>query len=256
MIGGPVAQTGVDVGDGVDVARDAGHRAVGGGRAVDVEAPGASYDVPVEGDGALVDEATDSASYWATDYEKTKRESETLAFSYLEKGLDVVVVNPSRVYGPGLLKESNSVTRLIKLYREGKWRLIPGDGHSRGNYVYLGDVVDGHLLAMERGKPGERYILGGDNVSYNELFDLIKKITGKDYRLYHIPLGPMLLFARIQVFLAEWFGRKPLIVPALVKKYTRDWNLSSEKAQRDLGYTITPIGEGLKKTIDWIDRKR
>lgn len=207
---------------------------------------------PSPGEGQLVDESTDSANYWATDYEITKRESEKLAFGYLSKGLDVMVVNPSRVYGPGLLKETNSVTRLVKMYREGKWRFIPGDGNSRGNYVYIDDVVHGHLLAMEKGLPGERYILGGDNISYNGLFGLIKKLTGKNYRLFHLPLGLMLLFARIQVLMADWFGRKPLIVPALVKKYTRDWNLSSRKAQTQLGYTITPIAEGLKKTLDWI----
>lgn len=202
--------------------------------------------------GVLVDEETNAEPYWATDYERTKREAEKLAFSYLEKGLDVVVVNPSRVYGPGLLNESNSVTKLVKLYLEGKWRFIPGSGESHGNYVFIDDVVQGHLLAMEHGKAGERYILGGENLSYNQLFRQIGQVTGKNRRMFHLPLGPMLLFARFQEWMAEVSGKKPLIVPALVKKYSMDWNLSSKKAQTELGYTFTPFDEGLRKTLEWM----
>ena len=204
--------------------------------------------------GAYVDESTNITPYWATEYEKTKRESEKLAFSYIEKGLDIVVVNPSRVYGPGLIKESNSVVRLVKLYSEGKWRFIPGDGESVGNYVFIDDVVNGHLLAMERGTPGERYILGGENLSYNEFFRHVRQATGKTQRMFHIPLGPMLFFARWQEWMARIFGKKPLIIPALVEKYTQDWYLSSDKARKDLGYSITSFADGLRNTLDWMRR--
>jgi len=207
---------------------------------------------PSPGKGVLVDEETNRVPYWATNYEKTKREAEKLAFSYLEKGLEVVVVNPSRIYGPGLLNESNSLTKMIKRYCEGKWRFIPGSGESHGNYVYIEDVVRGHLLAIERGKAGERYILGGENLSYNQLFQMIGQTTGMERRMFHLPMGPMLLFARSQEWMAEVFGKKPLIMPALVKKYSLDWNLSSKKAQSALGYAITPFDEGLRKTLEWL----
>ena len=67
---------------------------------------------------------------------------------------EIVIVNPTRVYGPGLLSESNGVSRMIGKYLDGDWKLIPGNGESSGNYVYVEDVVEGHLLAMEKGISG------------------------------------------------------------------------------------------------------
>ena len=77
------------------------------------------------------------------------------------------------------MTKSNAVTYIIKRYIEGKWRFIPGNGKSLGNYVYLDDVVEGHLLAMEKGRVGERYILGGENTTFEELFSIIKQVTKK-----------------------------------------------------------------------------
>lgn len=207
---------------------------------------------PSPGEGALVDEETNPIPELTTDYERTKLESEKLAFRYLEKGLEVIIVNPSRVFGKGWLRDSNSVTRLIKMYDEGKWRFVPGNGERVGNYVYVDDVVKGHLLAMDHGKPGERYILGGANLSYNELFNLLRQVTGKDYRMVHLPVSSLMAFARAEVFMARQLGKKPVIVPDLVRKYTKDWILSSSKAESQLGYTITPVKTALEETVSWI----
>ena len=75
--------------------------------------------------------------------------------------MHIVMVNPPRIYGPGIITESNAVTRLIKLYMAGKWKIMPGDGKRTGSYVYIDDVVNGHILAMQKGRAGERYNLGG-----------------------------------------------------------------------------------------------
>jgi NAD+-dependent farnesol dehydrogenase len=95
-----------------------------------------------------VDEQSEKPSIYLTEYEKTKSQAEEMCFEYVKKGLNVVIVNPSRVYGPGVMSESNSVTRIISLYQKGKWHILPGDGDSYGNYVFIDDVVSGHLLAM------------------------------------------------------------------------------------------------------------
>lgn len=202
--------------------------------------------------GALVDEDNSPGTYWATEYEITKRESERLAFSWQERGLEVVVVNPSRVYGPGPLTESNSLTRVVKMFIEGKWRFLPGDGRRMGNYVFIADVVEGHLLAMERGRSGERYILGGENISYHDFFETLQRVSGVRRRMMRLPMPLMLGMANLELFLARSIGKKPLIIPALVRKYTHDWNVSSEKARRELGYTITPLEEGLARTLGWL----
>lgn len=205
--------------------------------------------------GVLVDEETNPHPVLTTEYERTKLESERLALTYVEKGIDVVITNPTRIFGPGPLTPSNSVTRVVKTYGEGKWRFIPGDGKSIGNYVYLDDVVKGLILAMEKGVPGERYILGGSNLSYLELFALLSELTGKRQWMLNIPLGPMQFFALTQVWLAKWFKIPPLITPEFVKKYSKDWLVSSKKAQTELGYSVISIQEGLEKTWQWLQHQ-
>lgn len=187
-----------------------------------------------------------------TPYESSKYESELKIKEYVQNGQHVVIVNPTRVYGPGPLNVSNSVTKLVKQYIEGKWKFMPGDGMSTGNYVYVEDVINGHKLAMQNGRAGERYLLGGEDATYHELFDTIAQIGGKKHRLYKMPLGVMLTFGKMQLFMAENFGRQPMITPGWVRKYLYEWRVSSEKARNELGYQITPLKEGIQETVNWL----
>ncbi len=202
------------------------------------------------------DEYTPRSVDFFTDYERSKAQAEEKAVDLSKAGMEIVIVNPTRVYGPGQLSDSNGVTRMVKLYLKGKFRTLPGDGKSIGNYVYIDDVIDGHIRAMEQGRAGERYILGGDNVSFNDFFNLLSDLTGKSGKLYKIPIPVMNLAARFMEVRANLTGTPPLLTPPWVKKYLYNWELSSEKAKRDLGYEYTPIEVGLGKTIDWILRNR
>ena len=209
---------------------------------------------PSPGRGIAVNETTNLKPVLASAYERSKVAAENLALSYQQKGMDVVVVNPTRIYGPGPLNESNSVAKLADQFRRGTWRIIPGNGESIGNYVYLDDVVQGHILAMEKGISGERYILGGENASYNQLFDLLRELTGKRQALIPLPLPVMMLFAGWESGMAQLFGKKPLIVPEFVRKLSQDWPMSSEKAQTTLGYQITPLRQGMSRTLGWLEQ--
>jgi nucleoside-diphosphate-sugar epimerase len=187
-----------------------------------------------------------------TEYESSKFISEERIKAFAAKeSMEAVIVNPTRVYGPGYLSESNAVTKMIIQYAKGKWRAIPGSGESSGNYVFVEDVVRGHILAMEKGRNGERYILGGENVSYNELFDIISDVSGKNYKLFKIPIGIMMFFANLQVAKNKVTGSPPLITPKWIRRYLYNWSNSSEKAKTELGYQITPLAQGIKKTLDW-----
>lgn len=188
-----------------------------------------------------------------TSYEQTKVAAEALVVSYCKKGIRGIIVNPSRVYGPGLLSESNGVTRLMKMYIQGHWHLIPGDGNSVGNYVYIDDVVNGHILAMRYGKPGKRHILGGENVNFNQFFDLITELSGKRYWLFHFPLPLMLTISKGLLLVAELTGRQPLITPPFVRKYHKNWVLSSAFAEKELYYLVTPLRLGLELTLKWLN---
>lgn len=103
-------------------------------------------------------------------YERTKYLAELEVADFAKKGLLIVIVNPSKVYCEGSIIDSNTVSKMEAGYMNGKWRIIPGNGEMVSNYVYLDDVVNGHIAAMKYGSPGHRYILGGENISINNFF--------------------------------------------------------------------------------------
>jgi farnesol dehydrogenase len=207
---------------------------------------------PPSENGGEVNETFTLPENYLTDYEITKVQAEQLCLDFCKKGLDVVIVNPSRVFGPGLMNRSNSVTILINKYISGNWRIIPGNGDSVGNYVFIDDAVNGHILAMQKGVPGERYILGGTNISFNDFFRVLSMISRKNYRLFHLPYSLILTVSKIELFMAETFGKKPLITPPWAKRYIQNRPLSSKKAINQLEYTVTPLDEGFRKTIEWL----
>jgi nucleoside-diphosphate-sugar epimerase len=206
---------------------------------------GPSNDVPL-------DENSAAPAKYFIDYEASKAILEKVLFTLHEAGIEIVIVNPTRVYGPGLLSESNSVTRMIEKYIQGKWHFIPGDGKSVGNYVHVNDVVQGHILAMEKGRRGERYLLGGENADYLEFFATLSELIGKKYTLYKIPLGAMLALSRLIMLRTRLFGVSPAITPALVRKFNHNFKISSSKAEEELGYRPVSLRDGMKDTVEWL----
>lgn len=198
------------------------------------------------------DEETIRKVDFFNEYESSKALAETAVQDFVRKGLHAVIVSPPRVYGPGRMTQSNAVSLLVKKYISGKWRLMPGDGNTTGSYAYIDDIVRGHILAMEKGRAGEKYILGGVNVTYKELFDTIQKISKTNYKLFRLPFFMVQMFANSQLLMASLFHIQPLVTPKWSRKYMYNWSLSSEKARVELGYRITPLKEGLTKTIDWL----
>jgi len=193
---------------------------------------------------------------YLTEYEETKTIAEAEALQKAADGFPVVIVNPTRVYGPGHMTEGNSVARLIDDYDRGRVPILPNRGVNVGNYVMVDDVVEGHLLAMEKGRVGERYILGGENASLKEFFRTIDRVSGK--RHFQLPLLRMapLIFAWCQKKRAEWFGVYPSITPGWVRTFFVDWAYRSDKAIRELGYAPMSLEEGIRITYEWLQRLR
>lgn len=192
-----------------------------------------------------------------TEYEATKTQAENLAKEYCNKyGMHIVMVNPPRIYGPGIITESNAVTRLVKLYMAGKWKIMPGDGKRTGSYVYIDDVVNGHILAMQKGRSGKRYSLGGVNASYIEFFDLLAQLTGKKVSLIKLPVWALMFAGNMIELYTKLTGRPPLLTPPWIRKYYFDWSIDSSKAQYELGYSFIPLKDGLQRTIDWLNNNQ
>lgn len=184
------------------------------------------------------------------EYESSKAKAEDLVRSYVsEKNIDAVIVLPTRVYGPYLFGEPASVSLLIKKYIAGNWKIIPGDGTKVGNYVHVDNVVDGHILAMEKGNKGESYILGGVNHSYNEFFEILKDVSGLDYKLFKTPIAAQMIFARLNKFFSLLMGKKPALTTKWVRRGNYHWEVDPTKSVEKLGVKIISLKEGIEKTI-------
>lgn len=203
-------------------------------------------------DGRPVNEQTGYNPDYHTVYERTKAEAEKIAMNSSSPDREVVVVNPTRVFGPGKLSKSNAITRIMKLYCQGLWRIIPGDGSSIGNYSFIRDVVNGHILAAKNGKGGERYILGGENISFGELFETLGRVHGTKRKMITTSERSLKNIARISGIVTGALGKPPLISDSWIEKYLQNWILSSEKAVKGISYKITPFEDALRITVRWI----
>jgi nucleoside-diphosphate-sugar epimerase len=191
-----------------------------------------------------------------TEYEETKSIAEREVLQLAAKGFPVVIVNPTRVYGPGKLTEGNSVSLMIDMYDRGKVPVLLNGGKDIGNYVLVDDLVRGHILAMEKGTIGERYILGGENASLRQLFQLVDEVSGKKHFQMNLPPKIAYVYSGIEKKKAEWLGMYPQITPGWVETFLQDWVYSPAKAERELGYTITPLKEGVRMTYEWLLSQR
>lgn len=187
-------------------------------------------------------------SYLLTYYDRSKLEVNKLVQRYADK-IPVVGVSPTRVFGPGKRSKSNAVTEMIFRYQKGKWYFLPGNGEAFGNYVFINDVVKGHLLAMEKGRSGEQYILGGTNLTYRGFFEKVANLTGRKRPLLPLPFWVMNSVGWINELLAKSIGIAPLITRPWIKKYNLNTGVSHQKAQMELGYHPTPFEEGVAKTL-------
>ncbi|MDP2161740.1 MAG: NAD-dependent epimerase/dehydratase family protein [Flavobacterium sp.] len=205
---------------------------------------------------ALVNETTPRMLHLHTEYERTKHLSEQLALSYQSKGLEVVLANPCKVFGPGPIDDSNSSTLMIRNYINGKWKIIPGNGNAPANYVYVEDVVKAMEILMNEAKSGEQYIIGANNATFNEFFGSISKLSGVNKKLFNLPVWIIKLVAEIELAKAKLFGIKPLITPEWVRKIPYSWAKDTQKIRTFANYQPKTLEEGIQLTIDWLKAEK
>lgn len=200
---------------------------------------------------ATEDNNRDQIPYF-TAYEASKALSEKIIPEYLKRGLEIVVGRPTRVYGPGLMSEANSVTRLIKYYLKFRFCPVLKRGQQRGNYVYVEDVVAGLKLLMSGGRAGQAYFLGDENISLAGFYDLLEEVSGRRALRLMIPPSLALALARLEGWKARRLGIYPLITEGWVRTFLQDWEVSIKKVQDELGYQPRGLRAGLKATCEWL----
>jgi dihydroflavonol-4-reductase len=179
-------------------------------------------------------------------YADSKHEGEMEALAAGARlGVDVVVVNPSYVLGVPVDRSApgETSTRTVANFLLGR---LPGIVDGTTNIVDVEDVATGHLLAANRGKPGERYILGGYNVGWVDVIDRIAAQSGVHHPLVVLPRD-VAVFARIQ----DELGLPGPIAPEALMLMAQNWRYSSRKAKKELGYKTRPLEKTLGNTIGW-----
>jgi nucleoside-diphosphate-sugar epimerase len=202
--------------------------------------------------GTPVTENDPSIGHFKNDYELSKSIAEKMVIDYSSKGLETVIVYISKLYGPGYDRRSPGLMSMIKSALNGKIMFLPGPRPVLSNFVYMEDAVRGHILAMEKGLKGERYIIGGHNLTGNDFFLKVADANNNHLHFISIPLFLSKIIAGVVQAFAFLSGKDPLITPVAVSQLYRPKAYSSEKAIRELGYFITPLEDALLKTMDFL----
>jgi dihydroflavonol-4-reductase len=196
--------------------------------------------LPAEGDVARLDAMVGH-------YKRSKLLAEQAALAAAADGVPVVIVNPSAPVGPGDWKPTPT-GRIVVDFMRGKMVAYVRTGL---NVVPVEDVAAGHLLAAEHGRVGERYILGGRNLSLKEIFDALAAITGRPAPAVRVPHAVAIGFAHLSELLARARGSEPAVPleGARMARYTMF--VDTSKARRELGFEAGCVRAALERAVRW-----
>ncbi len=184
-------------------------------------------------------------------YKRSKIESEALALRAARDGLDVVVVNPTTPVGPGDARPTPTGA-MVAGVASGRIRAFTATAI---NLVAVQDVAAGHLLAFEHGRRGERYLLGGEDVTLRDAFAMIARHAGRTPPRLGVPYPVALGAAWVADRATRVLGREPKLLNLDETRLARlPMRFSCEKAQRELGYTFRPADEALGDAVRWFTR--
>lgn len=185
-------------------------------------------------------------------YKRSKFASDLMAREYAKKGLPVVIVNPSTPIGPRDIKPTPT-GKMIVDFLNGK---MPGYVDTGLNFVDVRDVALGHVLAAEKGKVGERYILGNRNMTLKEFLHTVARISGTPAPKFQVPYAVAYLAGAFSTGLAAITGREPGIPLDGVRMSHAPMYYDASKAVRELGLPQTPIEESIRQAVAWFKEHR
>jgi dihydroflavonol-4-reductase len=180
-------------------------------------------------------------------YKRSKYLAEEVVREAAQGGLSVVIVSPSTPVGPGDVKPTPTGSLVL----DAAAGRMPAYVDTGLNIVHVDDVAAGHLLAFERGKPGERYILGGQDMSLREILAVIARLEGRNPPRLRLPYGLVLPIAYVAEGFARLTGRSGRITLEGVRMSRKKMFFSSAKAARELGYRWRPPVQAFEDAIRW-----
>lgn len=183
-------------------------------------------------------------------YKRSKFLAEQRVRELAASGLPVVIVNPSTPLGPRDIKP----TPTGRIVRDALAGRLPAYVDTGLNLVHVDDVALGHWLAFEHGQVGERYVLGGSNLSLREMLEQLAALCGRQPPRWRLPHGVVLPIAHLAQGWARLTGTQPLATVEEVRMARKLMYFSSARARRELGYAPRPVQQALEDAVRWFSR--
>ncbi len=198
--------------------------------------------------GALPNESTQATfDEMIGHYKRSKFLAEKLVLERASAGMPIVIVNPTAPVGPSDWKPTPT-GRIILDFLQGK---MPAYVDTGLNVAPVEDIAAGHLLAAEKGRAGERYILGGRNMTLKQILDALSAITGRPAPRVRLPHAVALAAGYADQLFSRLAGRRPQIPVEGVKMSRHRMFVESDKAARELGYKTTSVEAALERAVNW-----
>jgi len=179
-------------------------------------------------------------------YERSKHEGEIAAFAAARRtGIELVAVNPSSVQGPG---RAGGTGRIMIAYLNGKLKVFV---ETRISLVDIDDAVAGHVLAAERGRPGERYLISGATLTSHEALELVTRVSGVRHDVRFLPPVAARAVAAAVEAAFRVRGRKPPVCREMVNTMLHGHRYDGSRAAAELGLRYTPVEATFRRTIEW-----
>ncbi|HMF34085.1 MAG TPA: SDR family oxidoreductase [Candidatus Lokiarchaeia archaeon] len=196
----------------------------------------------------LADESWAEFNYagWGYNYAETKREGERIALSFNEQGLEVVVINPGSMIGP-----YDHTLQFGRLFLDIKNGNVPGIPPSGAPWAHVAEVAKAHIAALDKWRPGEKYICGGVNATYKEVFTLIAESIDLKPPKSVFPRWVSVLFGYLAEFGANFTGKPPSLNPGQARYMSAFPQYNSSKAIQELDFHIVPLHQMIADARDW-----
>ena len=198
--------------------------------------------------GAMVDEGYYTDGPFLSEYERTKWLAHyKVALPLIRQGAPIIIVMPGGVYGPG---DQSVIAQLMRLFVKGA-PALPGP-ETTFTFAHVDDVAAGHILAAEKGRIGESYILAGPAIPLDELVDLCANLSGLRRPRWHIPAAVLRPTAPLMRSLARFAPVPTLFSDEAIRSLGATYTAGAAKARLELGWETRPVEEGMRETLEWI----
>jgi NAD+-dependent farnesol dehydrogenase len=183
----------------------------------------------------------------ANHYQRTKVAARDVARRAASDGSPIVTLYPGVIYGPGPATEGDLVGRLMRDHLRGRLPAVIGPEHL-WSYSFVDDVAEAHVAALTHPGPAREYVVGGVNAPQQAIYEFLREQRGRPLPR-RLPYGVAIAGAIVQEAYSALVHRAPLVTRGVVEIFRHDWPLDSTSAQADLGLRMTPLNDGLARTL-------